>query len=164
MGKPSGLTNEYADYYKNKLRQGAEFEDFVVDALYAIGLPVTTYKSQKYQYGKGESRAGVEIKNDEKLSKTGNLYIEAAEKSHPDNPEYVKSGIHRNDNTWLYVIGDRSVIFIFSKTMLQLLDKAERYEYKETATSRGFLLPCAEARKYAAKILVPVSKDIFLGA
>ena len=54
-----------------------------------------------------------EIKRDGKFRETGNLYIETAEKSHPDKYEFIPSGIMRQDNSWLFVIGDEKTIYIF---------------------------------------------------
>ena len=86
---------------------------------------------------------GAEIKRDGKFRETGNIYIETSEKSHPDKPEFTPSGILRKDNSWLYVIGDEKTIYIFSTKYLQLL--ANRYQVKETPTSRGFIMPISEA-------------------
>ena len=97
---------DYTTYYNKQLEKALEFQDFVADKLYNIGISLNCYSSRKYQYEKGESRSGIEIKFDDQRKKTGNLYIEYAEKSNPNNKNYVPSGIERKDNTWLYVIGD----------------------------------------------------------
>ena len=141
-------------YYKEKLEQGLEYQDFVSEVLYKIGLPLFSYNSKKYQIEYGENKLGIEIKFDNKFSETGNVYIEIAEKSNPDNPCFVISGIYRNDNTWLYVIGDRKKVFVFPKVILKLLHKSGRYRAVENATSKGFLLPTGDADKYAAKIII----------
>ncbi len=94
---------------------------------------------------------GAEIKRDGKFRETGNLYIETAEKSHPDNAAYVASGIHRADNAWLYVIGDERTIYIFPTVYLRRL--AARYEDRRrvTPTSAGFLMPVADAERYCIR-------------
>jgi hypothetical protein len=92
---------------------------------------------------------GAEIKRDDNFRKTGNLYLEIAEKSHPSKPEYTPSGIYRPDNSWLFVIGDEKTAYIFSTKYLQLL--AERYKVVETPTSRGLLMPLADAEKYCIR-------------
>jgi len=153
-------TNYYRPYRKNKIETGLIFQDFVVDyCLQVLGLPIIQYSSRAYQMTGGESRNGVEIKHDEKFSTTGNLWIEVSEKAVPREGPYVPSGIFRDDNTWLYLIGDYDTIFVFQKTLLRLISK--RYEIRENSfhTSEGFLFPVSEAEKYAAVILTPNSKE-----
>lgn len=154
MAGSPGVTN-YKDYYKDQLACALEFQDFVAEQLYAIGLPLVNYASKKYQIERGENKQGVEIKHDKKFRSTGNFWIEISEKSHPSRKDYFTSGIHRSDNTWLYVIGDYEEIFIFSKEFLKRLHASGRYRTIEngTKTSMGFLLPRSDAEKYAAKII-----------
>lgn len=142
-------------YYKRQLKQGQEFEDYVATVLYGCGIPIMPFTSKLYQQTRGENMLGAEVKKDTKFGGTGNLFIETAEKSHPDRPEFVPSGIDRQDNTWLYVIGDESCVWIFSKTLLRLLRQSGRYTEKEIPTSQGFLLPVKDADKYAAKKVIP---------
>ena len=104
-------------YFENKLNEGQEYQDFVTDHLYKAGLSVTNYSSLKYQR-KGENKGGVEIKFDGNFEKTGNFYIEIAER-YSEADLYYSSGIMRNDNAWLYIIGNYSIIYIFSKKFLQ---------------------------------------------
>src|SRR3990167_4524764 len=92
---------------------------------------------------------GAEIKRDGRFRETGNLYIETAEKSHPNNPAYIPSGIYRADNSWLYVIGDEKEIWIFSVKYLRLLSR--RFRVVKNPTSMGFLMPTAEADKYSVR-------------
>lgn len=136
-------------YYQQKLQQGLEFQDVVTVALYQRGIIVVAYSSQKFQISKGENMLGAEIKRDGNFRKSGNLYIETAEKSHPDKKYYTPSGIHREDNSWLYVIGDEKTIYIFSGKYLKMLEK--RYKAVETHTSRGFLMSLPEAEKYCIR-------------
>lgn len=136
-------------YYHDKLQQGLEFQDVATAALYQRGIVVVGYASRRFQNERGENMLGAEIKRDGKFRQTGNLYIETAEKAHPDNPHYVPAGIRREDNSWLYVIGDEQTLFIFSTKYLRLL--AGRYRSVETATSIGFLLPVADADKYCLR-------------
>jgi len=140
--------------YEKKLEQGLHYQDFVIEELYKIGLPLISYSSKEYQNLIGENKAGIEIKNDTKFETTGNFYIEVSEKSNAKNKDFIKSGIFRNDNTWLYVIGDRKKIYIFSKKHLQYLYNQKKYKQVEIPTSRGFLLPVSDAEKlYAIKII-----------
>ena len=101
-------------YYVKKLEEGLEFQDVATTALYQRGIVVVAYSSRRWQDERGENMLGAEIKRDGKFRQTGNLYIETAEKSHPDNPVYVPSGIMRSDNSWLYVIGDEKTLYVLS--------------------------------------------------
>ena len=136
--------------YETKKRIGNAYEDFVSTVLVrARGIVLSSYISREFQL-KGENVQGIEIKFDNKLESTGNIYIEYEEKSDKNNEKYVRSGIYRSDNTWLFVIGNRTEFFVFSKKMLQLLHSSKRYKEKETPTSRGFLLQRAIGIKFAA--------------
>ena len=132
------------DYYKKKLREGLEYQDFVFDQLQHMeGMPIFlgAYASEKYQYEKGESPSGLEIKYDKRFHETGNLFIEIAEKSDASLPEYTPSGIMRNDNTWLYLVGDYEQAFIFPKKLLRAfcVPSNPAISYREIATSQGYL-------------------------
>lgn len=96
---------------------------------------------------------GIEIKFDDKMDKTGNIYIETAEKSNPKNPRYVDSGIYRIDNSWLYLTGNYSSIFIFGKQHLKLMSEKGNFRTVQTDTSKGFLVPISDAKKYCLKEL-----------
>jgi hypothetical protein len=134
---------------------GEEFQDYLVDAIYELGLPIVQYTSRKYQYKKGESRFGFEIKKDQNFRRTGNLYIETHEKQ-VDAVSFVESGILRNDVRVL-LIGDERTIYMFVKQTLLWLwehksDGVYRYKRVEKDTSRGFLLPLCIAKKAGCEI------------
>lgn len=153
---------KYQDYYKTKLEGALVFQDFVVDVMFnATGLAIVQYGSKAYQDGVGESRTGVEIKHDEMFHRTGNLWIEVAEKSRPREGDYVPSGIFRTDNAWLYIIGDYDTIFVFTKNMLQGLYHSGRYRTVENRfkTSMGFLMSERDAERYASIIVKPKAKE-----
>lgn len=154
----------YEQYRKAKIESGQLFQDFVVDAAHNIlGLVIQQYASRTYQMTVGESLNGVEIKNDEKYASTGNLWIETGEKARPREGDYFPSGIYRDDNTWLYIIGDYNTLFVFQKEFLKNLHRSGRYRDLEnrTKTSIGFLLRDRDARKYAGVIMTPnASKKI----
>lgn len=144
----------YEPYRKTKIESGQLYQDFVVDVLaQSIGLIVQVYGSRVYQMAVDESRNGVEIKHDEKYARTGNLWIEVGEKARPRPGDYTASGIHRGDNSWLYVIGDYDTIFLFPKRYLLALAPRYRTLENNTKTSVGFLFPDADARRYAAYVL-----------
>lgn len=140
------------NYYSEKLNQGLEYQDYITEQLYKCGLPLINYSSKKYQFTKGENILGVEIKFDDKYDKTGNLYIEVAERSNI-NKNYVTSGIFRNDNTWLYIQGNYNIAFIFFKTQLQLLSRKLPIFEISLKTSKGFLLKNDMINKYCGKKL-----------
>jgi hypothetical protein len=148
--KLSKAQDNYANgYYADKLEEGLQFQDVVTKALYQRGIVVIGYASRRFQNEEGENMLGAEIKRDGKFRDTGNLYIETAEKSHPDRPFFTSSGVFRNDNSWLFVIGDEETIWIFSTKYLQML--SDRYRFTEGPTSKGFLMPIAEADKYCIR-------------
>ncbi len=147
------------DYYKDMLEKGLEYQDFITDLLLKeIGISISTYASRRYQREHGENAQGVEIKFDDMFAETGNIYIEVAEKSAPDNPRFVPSGIYREDNTWLYVIGNYEVVYIFSKKFLALLHQSRKLGYKRVSipTSQGFLIPERDVVRYCLKQIIPL--------
>lgn len=144
-----GMTPEY----KANKDKGDKFEQFVIEAWpkrYS-GRTLTLIEGKKKQL-RGETEQCIEIKFDDKIYKycrSGRLYIETAEKSNPDNPKYVQSGIYRKDNTTIYLIGDCTIWFLFSKQKLQWLDKLDPpflYRPKPTPTSKGFCIPIRNAK------------------
>jgi hypothetical protein len=136
-------------YYQDKLQEGLEFQDVVTKALYERGIIVIGYASRRFQVEQGENMLGAEIKRDGNFRKTGNLYIETAEKADPNNEVYVASGIYRKDNSWLFVIGDEKTIYIFSTKYLRMLEK--QFLKKEIPTSKGYLMPLDKAEKYCIR-------------
>lgn len=135
------------EYYKDKFEAGLEYQDYVSDELRKAGIFLGAYSSRKYQQERGESASGIEIKHDMRLAETGNLYFEIAEKSSPDIPDWTKSGILREDSTWLYLIGDYEQAFLFSKEQLKRIYyaksswKARGIVARMTQTSIGFTIP-----------------------
>jgi hypothetical protein len=134
---------EYREYRKNKMASGADYQDFIMERMHSIGVVLQPYCSRQGQL-KGENLLGMEIKNDEQMTRTKNIYIEVAEKAVPRPGDYAPSGIFRSDNTWLYGIGDRAIFYIFTKSTLKTSwAKREKMSLREimTDTSKGFLLP-----------------------
>jgi hypothetical protein len=152
------MTKEQRNYYTQQLNDGLEYQDFICDLLYRLGIPLLSYSSKKYQIEKGENKAGFEIKYDKQFAKTTNLWIECYERVIPDKP-YVPSGIFRDDWTWLYVIGDYRMIFVFPKKTLRTLYRAsqqngEMFLRENTRkTSKGLLLTQKDAEYYAILII-----------
>ena len=142
------------DYYQECLQKGLEYQDFVFTQLRSMdGMPIFlgAYASEKYQYKKGESLSGLEIKFDDKFHETGNLFVEYKEKTAPSNEIFVPSGIMRNDNTWLYLIGDYEQAFVFAKNTLREYcsthDEKLEKRLSSTKTSWGYLLPVKQVKK-----------------
>lgn len=149
--------NTYPTYYAATRAAGQLYQDFVVEQFYKLGIPLVQYISTAYQYDVGENHGGVEIKLDDRLAETGNLWIEGEEKSNPNNTSFVPSGIFREDNSWLYAIGNYETIFIFQKNFLQMMYQHPRWPVfvSGTKTSKGILLSPSDQDKYAGKILRP---------
>ncbi len=141
--------NEYGEYYKTKLESGLEFQDKVTRELYQRGIVIVGYASKMFQNNEGENMLGAEIKYQQRFREYGHLVIETEEKANPDNDNFIPSGIYRNDNSWLFVTGDDKTVYIFSTKYLRLLE--DRYKRYEKPTSKGFLMPIADAEKYCIR-------------
>jgi hypothetical protein len=151
--------DQYDDYFYVQLEKGREYEDFVRNEFSKRGLFFLCHQSRKWQYERGDTSAGIEIKQDTIFSRTQQLWIEVEEKRHPDNPHFVKAGIYRDDGSYLYAIGDRSKIFLFGSKQLRRLHRAQRdgkdlFERREIPTSKCFLIPVEQAEElYALTVL-----------
>ena len=135
---------------------GVEFQDFVCDLLAKkINLIIQNYSSKYFQWNHGENRQGMEIKLDNRCTDTKRLSIEIAEKANGDNLNFVPSGIYRDDNSYLYIVGNRTLIYIFAINFLQRLHKTGKYieatHPPEKPTIKKFYLPFEEADKYCIK-------------
>jgi len=137
------------DNYREKFEAGLSFQDFIADQLRKSEpcIVLVSYSSQKYQNEHGENANGIEIKFDNKVNETGNLYFEVEEKTDPSIRNFTPSGIMRNDNTWLYLIGNYKRAWLFSKKQLQAVFKDKEcwksYGIKDAGneTSNGFTIP-----------------------
>ena len=138
----------YDDTYKPQLEEAAEYQDFITDQLLKHGITLNQYSSRKYQFNKGESASGIEVKHDKRMAETGNAYIEIAEKSNPNMESYTKSGINRDDETWLFLIGNYEEALLMSKRQLKKLlrDKTDKFDEwgirkVQTPTSIAYTVP-----------------------
>jgi hypothetical protein len=139
---------------------GLEFQDFVCVQLARHGIIVQNFTSKRWQCEVGENLQGYEIKLDIRCHETGRLSIEIAEKAQASNARWVPSGIYRNDNTWLYIQGNRREIFIFPKNRLVGFHrKIKPQEHESYGTIRKFYLPMYTARQIAARIIL-CDKDL----
>jgi|TARA_Y100000034_G_scaffold6889_1_gene7611 hypothetical protein len=155
-------TNYQTTIYQPQLEKAHAYQDFVARRLLDEGIVLVGYQSRQAQFDIGENALGLEIKCDDKLAKLGNVYIEIQEKSDPSNAEYVASGIHRPDNSWLYGIGDYHEFFIFSKRTLRLAEKHGKFRLVENEwkTSRGFLIPRLQATQIAERLFAWDQKEV----
>ena len=154
------------NYYNDKLKDGKEYENFVVEYLKKQGIEITLTKTFKDQIHIGESLEGYEIKFDDKYQETGNLWIETEERSNI-NKKYVNSGILRDDNTIFYVIGNYDVIFIFKKDKLKQLSYEKKILENNMRTSKGYLLSTTECYEHS-DVIVEINKknerlDVWMG-
>lgn len=153
------LFNYAKEVYGPRLEVGLTYQDFILEQLHRRGIVLQPYGSREYQL-KAENMLGLEIKLDRKYATSGNLYIETHERSDPSRPELVPSGIYRQDQCWLFGIGDFTRLFVFGKRCLQrIVEKAQsrvvpgcRTVGNDTQTSKGVLLSDAIAREYAERI------------
>ena len=140
-------TNRYKDQqYRKLLEEAWEFQDFICAECAKIGIFIHCFQSKQYQ-NQGEGITGIEIKLDKKME-SGNLYIEFCEKKTATNKDYANSGVFRDDNTWLWIIGDYKKVFFFSHAQLKQVVKETqtgKYPFRQvenrTGTSHGILLP-----------------------
>jgi hypothetical protein len=108
--------------FKNDLEEGMEFQDFIIDELFKKGICLMVYGSRSRQKV-SESLNGIEIKFDRKFRQTGNFFLECFSYSygHFKNTGEVifhESGILKDDNTWLFVIGDFQNYYVIPKKTL----------------------------------------------
>lgn len=150
------------DYYKRNLQASFEFENHL-ETIFKdrYGINLEPFLTQEGQYLEGENKAGIEIKNDMMYQKTGNLYIEYAEKSRATNSQYVYSGIKKEDKSKYFLIGDYDNFWVFEKThLLKILAEEQELNKKGLPskrgirfitkdTSLGFIFPIAQAQKEA---------------
>ena len=146
----------YQVYRADKTEQGAAFADYACDVLALNGIFTQVFTTKQFQYQYGESAGGIEFKCDMKFRESGNLYIEIAEKAGPRSGEMVPSGIMRDDNTWLYAIGDLQGFYVFTKNTLRLIHSRGRYNLTEIETSKGMLLPIKAAVAHAKYFTLPL--------
>ncbi len=156
-----GKSGTEFDRYNRDLGRGTQYEDFASWALlYYAGMVFVPYRSKEWQNVVGENSGGVEIKFQDRMKDTGNLWIETYRKSHPGQADYRPSGILRNDNGRFMATGDYERIFLFSRVELRLLSPRYSEIENSTLTSRGFLMPISpDALKYAADVIVIKSED-----
>ena len=162
MGKPS---MSYDDYRKEMSKKGTEYENYIYPIFAKEwGVPedwVKPYAEKDQQIKIGENWLGVEIKYDEKSIKSPNLYIEVEEKGHEKRIDYTRSGIFRPDNTFLFLIGNYDIYYVFEIDTIRKLFKNYKTIENGRCTSKGFLLPKPQARESAINVSVLKEENEF---
>lgn len=102
-------------YFRDKMEKAHEFEVYIENLFRENGI-LMGYFSGDEQYI-GETKIGVEIKNDEMMLETGNIYIEYQERM-KNCREWQNSGILKNDNTLFWIIGAKGKYYIIEKSKL----------------------------------------------
>tara|TARA_R110002153_G_scaffold55528_2_gene154102 strand:- start:2100 stop:2558 length:459 start_codon:yes stop_codon:yes gene_type:complete len=126
-----------------KQSKGLEYESFIMDWFCENKkINLSHYTTTNEQFFKGENRQGVEIKNDQKFAETGNLFI-SVERDY--GYKKYPSGIYK-DQSWLYVIGNKEIFYIFAtKHLKQYYEKHtpnlfNGFVSNKNGTDKGFLL------------------------
>lgn len=130
--------------------EGIQFQDYVCSVLAKQHIILQNLSSKKYQFKVGENLQGFEIKLDERCTDTGRLSIEVAEKRNTDIPYWTPSGIMRQDNSWIYIQGNKYFIAIFAKNWLQRVFKAG-VDVSEKPTIKTFYIDIDVVRNHAIK-------------
>lgn len=149
---------------KRDLERGAEYQDFLTDELARYGIPISMYTSYERQK-RGENKFGMEIKFDDKMKYTGNLYIEIGHNPQLKNNGFKPSGLFKQDNTWLWLVGDYKEAFIFGKKTLQkiykqIFDKKVKtpdgitLKNTSSGSAQGMLVPRSAALKWCEKHII----------
>lgn len=135
---------------EERLEIGQRFQDHCAYVIQKhLNITIGNFQSIDYQYKLGENAQGFEIKYDRNFVNTNNLWIEVRHRRDTEEPYYA-GGILRQDNSWLYCIGDYNVLYIFSVRLLRKLYNSRKYRVIENGskTSWGMLLPKADAEEY----------------
>lgn len=116
-----------------KSKEALKFESVVMDWFCSMwNISISHYTTEWEQRYKGENRQGIEMKNDQAMANTGNIYV-SVERRWRDNDYVQPSGIYRSSNSWLYVIGNKDEFFIFSAKQL-----IQYYEANKPKLVKGF--------------------------
>jgi len=161
-----------APYGRDTLSEGQRYEDFVCRIINPYGLTAWPWRDQRQQRF-GENAQGYEIKldnrcysTDPKNKPTGRLSVEVAEKLQGDG-FWRKSGILRDDNSWLYIQGNYELTLVFAKNWLRrwlkervsIIDPVDSQRERQSDdihewhTVRKFYLPLKTAVSCAALAL-----------
>ena len=149
------------EYYINQLTDSHRFEIYVDYLFKKHGFDIGLYYGKEGQYS-GESKAGIEIKNDKESLKTGNIYIEYKERLHNEG-SWVDSGILKMDNTTYWAIGNYQDIFFIRKSVLidvmngKYPDIKVKHVYAKRGTSQGYIISILDAESISDSIDTVIS-------
>lgn len=141
----------YAAYYRDRKELAEVFERYIVSRLRHRGVAIARHTTKAGQYKFGDTTAGIEIKFDMELARTGNLYIEVDEKTDPSNKAFTRSGIFTSSSMKWYLIGNYRECYLFSRTALLEEHKTAKIIPNRTRTGHGFLLPRLRADAIAVE-------------
>lgn len=153
---------EYPDSnHPAPFRAGMEFQDYVVEQFNRFGFYIQLHASKKYQFTRGESVQRVEIKLDNRCTDTGRLSIEVGERTSL-NTAWVASGIYRNDGTWMYIQGNRNIMYLFNLKYLRRYHeiKLEGMFEEGPQTIRKFYIPFLHADKICIAKIEPQDNGV----
>lgn len=141
--------------FSARLEEGHAFEDFVEELFWSHGIAVRLHRSRKYQWERGESASGIEIKLDKRFRETGNLFIETRERRAADGTsQWRPCGIHEEPVAPRTIaIGDYNTVYWLATSWLLKYERAGHPRVKETDTAVGFLVPVTAAEEMAIDVL-----------
>jgi hypothetical protein len=143
-------------YYIKKLTKSHRFEIYIDMMFKKKDFDIGLYYGREEQYS-GESKAGIEIKNDIISQRSGNLYIEYKERNKISG-KWVDSGILKKDNTVYFAIGNFEFIYFIKKSVLIDVRNNKYPNITITnvcpsiGTSKGYLLSIEDAEKLCEPI------------
>ena len=153
---------DHEENFQKQLKDSQEFVNYWVEIIQRkICLKLNPIHSVTLQQKVlCDTQEGIEFKFDRIMKSSGNFWIEFEEKHHPDQEEYIPSGILRKDNTWLWAVGDFETLYFFPKKALlsEYRKGCSRVLPNDKKTSRAFLLPIEQATKISILELTPIEK------
>lgn len=153
-------------YYIENLKESHKFEVYIDYLFKQHGYDIGLFYGKSQQYNQGETSAGIEIKCDKMLRKTGNVYIEYKERLNKYG-NWVDSGILKKDQTNYFLIGTIEEFYIIPRENLlkyykRLVENKEKIsgmrvvEELKHGTSKGFVM----SRQWAKKDSISVEEVV----
>lgn len=122
----------------SKQKRAFRFESYIMDWFQKEkAINISHYHLIEEQIHKGENRQGIEIKNDQMLQNTGNVFI-SVKKVYNQGEYQYPTGIYKKDQNdldqcWLYVIGNKNEHWVFSSKLLRQYFEKYKPELKKGA-------------------------------
>lgn len=119
--------------FKTSNEIGSIYQDILSRELLNYGIVIQCHTSKFMQFNYGENPQGIEIKHDSKIVETNNIFFEFSA-INKKGDKFINGGIEKQDNAWLYIIGNGKECWIFAKNQLQSLFrkvKQNQQLYKE---------------------------------